>query len=400
MNILTIAFKDLKQIIRDRMSALFLLLMPLAFTLLMGAMFGGNKQADYRIPVGVINNDSQGELSTLLISSLGNSKAIKLVELASADEGKINDQINSGKLAAAMVLPANYSADLLAGREIKVSITANTLNTGGQTALASLQAALSQLMGAVKTASLSLQAIDPLKPVADKNTFMLGTIREVLQKWQTPAVAVTSEPVSKASNSGGFSGYVQTSPGMLVQFTIAGLIGAATVLVLERKNRALSRLLTAPVTKVEIILGHLLGIVVTVLMQELVLVLAGQFFFKVNYLREPLATFVMMLGVALFCGSLGLFFGAISKRDEHAIMYPLIAMFVLTALGGAWFPLEGTSPAFYTVGHALPTAWAMDGFQNIILRGQGFSSVVIPALILFGYAVLFFVLAVWRMRWE
>jgi ABC-2 type transport system permease protein len=400
MNILTIALKDLKQIARDRMSALFLLIMPLAFTFMMGAMFGGNKQADYRLPVGILNNDPQGELSSMLIELLGNSTAIKLVDLAPADESKISDQINSGKLAAALILPANYSSDLLSGKDIKVSIIANTLNTGGQTALAALQTSISQLMGALQTARLSLQAVDSQKPVADRNTFMLAAVQLVLQKWQSPSMSIITEPVSKASNAGGFSGYVQTSPGMLVQFTIAGLIGAAAVLVLERKNRTITRLLTAPVTRAEIILGHLLGITVTVLLQELILVLAGQFFFKVDYLRQPLATFVMMLAVALFCGSLGLFFGAISKREEQAIMYPLIAMFVLTALGGAWFPLEGTSPAFYTIGHALPTAWAMDGFQNIILRGLGFSSILLPALILLGYAALFFVLAVWRMRWE
>lgn len=400
MKILAIVIKDLTQIVRDRLSALFLLIMPLAFTFLMGAMFGGSKQADYRLPVGIVNDDPQGELSTLLIETLGRSNAIKLVTLNSEDQSRISEQINGGKLAAAMLLPAGYSADLLAGKEIRVSITANAMNSGGQTALAALQSAIAQLMGALQAARLSLNAVEVQKPVADRDAFMLEAVRLGLQKWQTPALSVAVEPVSAASNKGGFSGYVQTSPGMLVQFTIAGLIGAAAVIVQERKNRSLTRLLTAPVSRTQVILGHLLGITVTVLLQELILILAGQFFFKVNYLRTPLATFVMMLAMALFCGCLGLFFGAISKRDEHAIMYPLIAMFVLTAMGGAWFPLEGTSPAFYAIGHALPTAWVMDGFQNIILRGLGFNSILLPTLVLLGYAVLCFILAVWRMRWE
>jgi ABC-2 type transport system permease protein len=75
-------------------------------------------------------------------------------------------------------------------------------------------------------------------------------------------------------------------------------------------------------------------------------------------------------------------------------------MFLLTALGGAWFPLDITSQTFYTIGHFTPGAWIMDGFQNIILRGLGFSSILLPAAIIMGYALLFFALAVWRFRFE
>jgi hypothetical protein len=40
----------------------------------------------------------------------------------------------------------------------------------------------------------------------------------------------------------------------------------------------------------------------------------------------------------------------------------------------------------------------MDGFKNIIARGLGFSSVLLPTAALFGYALLFFALALWRFQ--
>ncbi len=40
----------------------------------------------------------------------------------------------------------------------------------------------------------------------------------------------------------------------------------------------------------------------------------------------------------------------------------------------------------------------MDGFENIVARGLGFESVLLPAVALIGYAVLFFCLAVWRLN--
>jgi hypothetical protein len=48
----------------------------------------------------------------------------------------------------------------------------------------------------------------------------------------------------------------------------------------------------------------------------------------------------------------------------------------------------------------MPTAWALDGFQNIILRGQGLEGVLAPAAIVMGYALFFYALAAWRFRFE
>ena len=58
MSILHIAFKDFIQMMRDRKTFLFLLLMPIAFTLLFGFAFSGpNAPADHRLPVGFLNQD-------------------------------------------------------------------------------------------------------------------------------------------------------------------------------------------------------------------------------------------------------------------------------------------------------------------------------------------------------
>ena len=81
-------------------------------------------------------------------------------------------------------------------------------------------------------------------------------------------------------------------------------------------------------------------------------------------------------------------------------MFSLIAMFLFSALGGAWFPLAIAGQTFAGVGHLLPTAWAMDGFQNIVVRGLGLGSVLLPAGILLAYTAAFFGLAVWRFRFE
>jgi ABC-2 type transport system permease protein len=95
---------------------------------------------------------------------------------------------------------------------------------------------------------------------------------------------------------------------------------------------------------------------------------------------------------------MGLLIGILARSEEQAITFSLIPMFVFSGLGGAWVPLEVTGATFRAIGHLSPVAWGMDGFENIVARGLGIESVLVPVMALMGYAVLFFSLAVWRLN--
>ncbi|MGD2207438.1 MAG: ABC transporter permease, partial [Anaerolineae bacterium] len=196
------------------------------------------------------------------------------------------------------------------------------------------------------------------------------------------------------------SGFSHTSPSMMVQFAVAGLIGSASILVLERKSRALRRLLTTAISRTEIIFGHYLAMFVMIFLQLVILAVFGQLALRVNYLREPLAILLVMAATAVWTASLGLLIGTLAKTDDQVTIFSLIAMFVLAGMGGAWVPLEFTGKTFQAIGHLLPTAWAMDGLENIVIRGLDLQSVLMPVGIMVAYAVVLFVLAAWRFKFE
>ena len=72
----------------------------------------------------------------------------------------------------------------------------------------------------------------------------------------------------------------------------------------------------------------------------------------------------------------------------------------MALLGGCWYPLELFPPLARTASMVLPTAWAMQGLNNLLLRGQGLAGVLPQAGVLLGFAALFFVVGVWRFRYE
>ena len=73
---------------------------------------------------------------------------------------------------------------------------------------------------------------------------------------------------------------------------------------------------------------------------------------------------------------------------------------VMALLGGCWYPIELFPPFVQTAAKVLPTTWAMQGMLDIVLRGEGLAGVLLPAAVLVGFAAVFFVIGVWRFRYE
>ncbi len=411
MRVLDLTIKDIKQVTRDWKSALFLVVMPILFTLFFGFILGGVYDAapaqDTRLPVGIINEDTGGVVGPQLVRLMGESDVIRPVALESGDLAQATKQVAGGELAALVEIPEGYSDRLLSGQEVSLNVVADQATQVGQTAGTGLDTVVNRLLGAVETAQLSAATYDQevgFETEAARTSYLEQGLAQAVSAWNDPPLTVRMEQATGAATEdsaiGTMSGFVQSSSGMIVQFAVFGLTTSAMILVLERKSGALQRLLTTPIRPTEVIAGHTLAMFLIVLIQEVILVLLGQVVFGVNYLRQPWAILLMMLALALWAASLGLLIGAISRREEQVIVLSLVAMFVFAAMGGAWFPLEVAGKTFAAIGHIMPTAWAMDGFQNIIMRGLGFGSVLMPAGVLAACAAVFFILAVWRFRFE
>lgn len=402
MRLIDLAIKDLTQIIRDRLTLLFLLIMPVAFTFFFGFVFGDQKETDTRLPVGLVNQDGPGVLAESFEQLLADSDTVRLV--AVGDPDLLEQQLLDGDLAAGVVIPAGYSDAVLQGMSPRLSIILDEQTPNGQTARHALQTAITRLLGAAEMARLGADAYEAQVGFAgeeDRREFMADVVRRSVDAWREPPLttAVTSAALS-SKNVGEGNPYNQFSPGMIVQFAIFGLTQAGIVLVIERKSGAMQRLLTTPLRKAELIGGHLLSIFIMVFVQQVLLVAFGQIALGVNYLREPLAVLLIMVTLSLWIASFGLLIGTLAKKAEQVILITQAAMFSLSALGGAWFSLETTGKVFSTIGHFTPSAWAIDGFQNIVIRGLGFQSALLPAGILLAYAILFFMAALWRFRWD
>jgi len=392
LRILDIAFKDLMQLSRDFKTFMFLLIMPIIFTFIFGFAFGGfgSGGSDSRIPVGYLSEDDHW-VTNSLHDLLDKSEVIRLQD----GYGSVSDlekAIADGDIAAAIVVPNGYGKAFLKNKLKQLVVIADTSSSTWTTIQADLLSIGSRLDSAVRTATI-IDQVDS-EEIPFKYAF-----KKSLAAWDEPPIAIketTSLVVEKASDQS--LALAHTAPGMMLQFAIAGLLTAAQVIVTERKSRTLQRLLTTATQRMHIVIGHYLAIFILIFTQFILLITFGQFALKVDYLRDPVATLLVAFSAALCISALGLLIGIFARSEEQAVTFSLIPMFVFSGLGGAWVPLEVTGATFQAIGHLSPVAWGMDGFENVAARGLGIGSVWIPTIALIGYAVFFFVLAVWRLN--
>ena len=190
----------------------------------------------------------------------------------------------------------------------------------------------------------------------------------VAQALASPAASTKVVEAGAAANQTP-SGFVLSSPGMMVNFILFSLMTAGIALIVERQNGTLQRLMTTRLRRWELIGGKAAGMFLVTFAQQVLLIAVAQIFFGVDYLRDPAALLVMMVSLSLVASTLGLLLASVLKSEQALIATTVLVSMAVAALSGAWFPLEIAGQGFQTVGHLLPTAWILDGLRGIVVRG-------------------------------
>ena len=393
-----LARKDLQQTMRDRLSFVFILVMPLAFTLFFGLLFGANSSSN-KLPLAVWDAD-RGAAAQQLVAALDKSAVVTVVDKqGSAFEKWMADD----RAAAGLVIPKGYSDAVAAGKQASLTIVSTQGSSGASTAVAEVRSLASDQVTVELASRAAGQAIwatrsypaGALEGIVAKSAAQVRPV--VAQALSHPAV---STKVVEAGAAAGQtpSGFVLSSPGMMVNFILFSLMTAGIALIVERQNGTLQRLMTTRLRRWELIGGKASGMFLLTFVQQALLIGVAQLFFGVDYLRDPAALLVMMVSLSLVASTLGLLLASVLKSEQALIATTVLTSMAVAALSGAWFPLEIAGQGFQTVGHLLPTAWILDGLRGIVVRGFSVSDVLPAFAVSVAWAAGFFVLAIWRFR--
>ncbi len=374
-------------------------IMPIIFTAVLGVAFSSGSNTDTRVPILAVNEDG-GVMADAILNRLNDSSAVRLISGDALPTTRTDARSAIKNYHRVLILPAGLSESALSGTPVTTDFLVDTNNLRTSAARQEILAILSDVNGAIsvaQTATDQAEAIRPFASTTEKNAFFQKALALAETELADPTITIRAEKATKLASLDGNS---QSSPGNLVTFGLITLLATAVALVEERNQGTLKRLVASPISKSTLLIGKTLGPLLVGIIQMTVLIVVGQLFFHVQWGRSPLALVMMVLAFDIAAVSIGIFLSTVVKTSSQAVGIMIAASMTMGALGGAWWPLDIVPTFMQRLGHFFPSAWAMDGFQAIILRGASPAAVVLPTVILLGFAVVFFSLGIWRFKYE
>lgn len=163
----------------------------------------------------------------------------------------------------------------------------------------------------------------------------------------------------------GYRDYIY--PGILAMAVLFGSVFFGLYIVWDRKLDVLKAVLVAPVSRISIFFGKVLGGCTDIVIQASVLLLLSFLFPSVNPWGIPLALFILLV-TAIAMVSLGLAIGSLFESLEGFQVVSTFLVFPLFFLSGALFPVDQRLPAWLlSAVRANPLSYTVDGVRGALL---------------------------------
>ncbi len=174
-------------------------------------------------------------------------------------------------------------------------------------------------------------------------------------------------------------------PGIVVMATLFTSTFYGVYIIWDRKIDVLKAVLVAPVSRVAIFFGKVLGGCTDAVLQAVVLLVIGLFFVSYTPLGLLAALGIVLLTSIGFT-ALGLAIGAFFESLEGFQLIGTFVVFPLFFLSGALYPLEGVPGWLRVLSHADPVTYAVDALRTVML-GTSALSLPLDIAVLVAFAV-------------
>jgi ABC-2 type transport system permease protein len=370
--IFSIAFNDLRLTSKERSALFWMLIMPVAFIGLIGGAFRDAGKPPRPVGLGVIDEDASF-LSRSFTEQLGKEKlAVGVFPPEQRD--------SSNAYARVLTVPKGFSDSLAAGKRTTLTLDVARSRDADR----DMSARVSIYKVIVRT----------IATLAEADTAGNGAIVGPAFESRYRGMAGRSDLVRTEVRTAGKgravpSGFGASAPAMLVLFLMTNtVIYGSVFLALEKQNRCLARISAMPVGRGDILAGKVVGRVLIGLAQSAIMIIAGALLYRVWWGPSPLALLALLICLALAASAIGIFLGGLVRTPEQAGAIAWIVPLFLGAIGGCWWPLEVVPRWMQIFGHISPAAWAMDALYGMLAFGKGAGVIVVPCLVLLGYAAV------------
>lgn len=373
-----IALRILAQFLHDRRTLALMLVVPVLVMTIFGYVF--RAQEDGTVAVVAANEDSpssgRARLSEVMIGVLADSGK---VSLSRAPRAEAEEAVRGGRAAVALVFGPGFTDELWTNRAAPLTVIVEGSNPGqAGPALGTVSQVLMENVPAL---------LKSMMPKALSAIFARGAPLQL--------------DIRRLYGSSGFTTLDFFAPLSIafLAFFLVFLLTSVSFL-RERTHGTMERLAASPVTRLEIVLGYMLGFGLFSLLQAVVLVLFTVYVLKVQFLGSVFAVFLVTALVALGAVNVGIFLSAFARNELQAVQFIPIVIIPQFLLSGLFWPLGDMPPWVRTIARCMPLTWANEAMVDIMVRGRSLGSAWLGLAVLAGFALLAGALASWSIRRE
>jgi len=245
--------------------------------------------------------------------------------------------------------------------------------------------------------SMPASLLPELPPLPDVPSIELPAI--ALPEITPTAATLTIEEINAGGGPLSINTFDQNVPGFSVTFLLLGmLLGVSLGLLDERDWGTFERLRAMPIANATVLLGKLLSRFAVGVVQMLLLFAVGWFAFDVSLGPQPFALVLPIVGIVFAGTAFGLVVAAVTSSREAVLPVGSIVIVTMAAVGGCWWPIDLEPRWMRTVALAFPTTWAMDAFNDLMIRRRTLEVALVPTAVMLAYGLAYLLLGLLLFR--
>jgi ABC-2 type transport system permease protein len=378
---LMVTWKDLIELLRNKMGLIMLVVMPILMMSIAGFMFPSSTSVSH-VSVALVNEDegynNRPSASATLIATLmkmnNNTGMMTITNASSPDD--VRDMIQRGEVEGGIIIASNFTSSLITGKQGTITIVTDQSNP--QMSML-LQIALKEVFDQMSTL-LAQQNVEGSPDVNASNSL---------------AIVRPYHIQAEGAVLGNFSYFDFIAPGLMAMTVMMSVMtGLPAAISHEREVGTLDGMMVAPVNRLAIILGKTLAQMARGMLQGSLILTLAVILFGVTIHGSLLLIFaLLLLGVFSFVG-LGVMITSFAKDQETAMMVMMALMFPMMLLSGVFFPIQQMPWYMQDISKALPLTYAATALRKVMVLGAGVSMITTELAVLIGFGAIMTTIAV------
>lgn len=365
-----IARKELLHVVRDPRSLGLALVIPM----LLLSLFGYALTLDVNNVPLVVWDQDETPASREFTRAFSASRYFAVVGQA-RNYREVERAIDSRLALAALVIPRGFAGKIESG----VNAPAQLLVDGSDSNTASI--AIGYAEGVVTGFS---------RLVAVRTTERVGV--------RMPETPVEARPRVWFNTDMESRNFIVPGLIAIIMMLISALLAAMTV-AREWETGTMEQLVSTPVKPVELIVGKLIPYFAIGVVDVLMVVLVGEFIFKVPLRGNVLLLFAAAAVFLVGALSIGIMVSTFTRNQLLANQLSMILTYVPSLLlSGFMFTVANMPPVLQAISHCLPATYFIRVLRGIYLKGVGLEVLGPEMAVLTAFAVLVLLVAVLGFR--